>query len=403
MPDRSLDRIVVGGGIVGLAVAREILRRRPGLRLVLLEKEARLACHQTGHNSGVIHSAVYYRPGSLKARLCLEGRGKLLQFCEEKGIRYRIGGKLIVAVEEAELPALSHILERGKANRVEGLEMLGPDRIREEEPHVRGLRAIRVPSTGVVDYGVVATAFSDEVRELGGEILLGREVTGVERGPEGTIFETTGGAVGARKAIVCAGLQSDRLAGLGESSSDLRVVPFRGDYYFLRPEARHLTRSIINPVPDPRFPFLGVHFTRRIDGEVLAGPNAVLALAREGYSRFHIGPRDVLSTLSWPGFWRLARRHWRTGAAEMWRDYVKAAYLRSLQRFVPEVRLEDLLPGPCGIRAQAVRRDGSLEDDFVIRQAGDVTHVVNAPSPAATSSLAIAREIVDRVEGEAPT
>jgi len=399
MPDQQFDRLVVGGGIIGLAVARETLLRRPGLRVCLLEKEDRLARHQTGHNSGVIHSGVYYRPGSLKARLCLEGRQKLLRYCDEKGIPYRLGGKLIVAVEDTELPALAEIHRRGIANGVAGLQILEGDRIRDLEPHVSGLRALSVPSAGVVDYGAVAAALAAEIQGLGGEVLLGREVGGLEERPEGVVVETTRGAIRASRVTACAGLQSDRLASQRGRSSDLKIVPFRGDYYLLRPEARHLTRSIINPVPDPRFPFLGVHFTRRLDGEVLAGPNAVLALAREGYGRFRVRPADVAATLSWPGFWRLIRRHWRTGAAEVWRDYVKAAYWRRLRRFVPEILMEDLLPGPCGIRAQAVRRDGGLEDDFAIRVSGAITHVVNAPSPAATSSLAIAREIVDGVEG----
>jgi L-2-hydroxyglutarate oxidase LhgO len=398
MPDRGLDRLVVGGGIVGLAVARETLRRRPGLRLALLEKETGLARHQSGHNSGVIHSGIYYKPGSLKAKLCREGRAKLLRFCDEKALPYRLEGKLIVAVEEADLHSLEEIFSRGKANGIEGIEKVGPNGIREREPHARGLEAIWVPSAGVVDYGAVAAALAADVRERGGEILVGAEALRVESRSEGPTVITNGGSFRASKVIACAGLQSDRLAA-GGGREDLRIVPFRGDYYVLRPEARHLVRSMLNPVPDPRFPFLGVHFTRRIDGEVLAGPNAVLALAREGYGRFHVRLRDDWSTFTWPGFWRFVARHWRTGMAEMWRDYVKTAYLRRLQSFVPEIRSADLLPGPCGIRAQALRRDGSLVDDFVFRQEGDIHHVVNAPSPAATSALGIAREIVDRVEG----
>ena len=387
---------------MGLAVAREILRRRPGLRLALLEKEAALAQHQSGHNSGVIHSGVYYKPGSLKARLCLEGRRRLLEFCDEKAIPYRIDGKLIVAVEGRDLAPLAEIFARGQANGVQGIERLGPDGIREHEPHARGLEAVWVPGAGVVDYRAVAAALSDDVRARGGEILLTRQVDRIVEGAASAAVETAAGSVHASKVIACAGLQSDRIAALPARREQLRIVPFRGDYYVLRPEAKHLIRSMINPVPDPRFPFLGVHFTRRIDGEVLAGPNAVLALAREGYGRYHVRLADDWRTFSWPGFWRFARKHWRTGIGEMWRDYVKAAYLRRLQAFVPAVCSKDLLPGPCGIRAQAVRRDGSLADDFVIQQSGDVTHVVNAPSPAATSSLAIAREIADRVEGVVP-
>jgi L-2-hydroxyglutarate oxidase LhgO len=386
---------------VGLAVARELLRRRPGLRLALLEKERDLARHQSGHNSGVIHSGVYYKPGSLKARLCKEGRERLIEFCDEKAIPYRIDGKLIVAVAERDRAPLAELFARGKANGVEGVELVGPEGIREREPHARGIEAVWVPVAGVVDYRAVAAALADDVRSRGGEILLSREAARIEGRGASPVVAAGGAPLRGAKVIACAGLQSDRLAAGPGRREELRIVPFRGDYFVLRPEKRYLVRSMINPVPDPRFPFLGVHFTRRIDGEILAGPNAVLALAREGYGRFHVRLADDWRTFSWPGFWRFAGRHWKTGAAEMWRDYVKAAYLRRLQSFVPEVRSEDLVPGPCGIRAQALRRDGSLVDDFVIQQEGSVTHVVNAPSPAATSSLAIAREIADRVEGVA--
>ena len=383
---------------MGLAVAREVLLRRPGSRVALLEKETATAGHQSGHNSGVIHSGVYYKPGSLKARLCREGRERLLRFCDEKAIPYRLDGKLIVAVGERDLRPLDEIFARGQANGIKGIERIGPEGIREREPHARGLGAVWVPSAGAVDYRAVAAALGEDVRTRGGEILLQAEAKRIDaRAGVPTVF-TEDASFQALRVVACAGLQSDRLAA-SRAREESRIVPFRGDYYFLRPEARHLVRSMINPVPDPRFPFLGVHFTRRMDGEVLAGPNAVLALAREGYGRFHLRPRDAWSTFSWAGFWRFAGRHWRTGMVEMWRDYVKAAYLRRLQTFVPEIQSADLLPGPCGIRAQALRRDGGLVDDFVIRQDGPVTHVVNAPSPAATSSLAIAREIVDRVEG----
>lgn len=398
MPDLAFDRVVVGGGIVGLAVARELLIRRPGLRLSLLEKERGLALHQTGHNSGVIHSGVYYRPGSLKARLCLEGRERLIRFCQERGVAYRLTGKLIVATEENELSRLMDIYERGMANGVGGLCLIESDRIGEHEPHARGLRALRVPGAGVVNYSEMAAALAAEIREAGGEILLGRRLHRILTNGGEVVLETREGSVGARSAVVCAGLQSDRLAAGAGEGVPVRIVPFRGDYYFLREEAQHLIKGLIYPVPDPRFPFLGVHFMRRLDGRALAGPNAVLALAREGYGRFRFRAEDGWSTFSWPGFWRLARNHWRTGAVELWRDFVKPAYLRRLQRFVPELRLSDLLPGPCGIRAQAVARDGALVDDFLFRRDGAVTHVLNAPSPAATSSLAIAREIVDRLE-----
>ena len=340
---------------------------------------------------------MYYKPGSLKARLCRDGRERLLRFCDDKRIPYRIGGKVIVAVRSSDLGPLAEILARGQANGISGIRRIGPEEIREHEPHVRGLGAIWVPSAGVIDYRVVAEALAADVRAGGGEILLARAAASIRLEGVEAVVETSAGALRAKKVIACAGLQSDRLVARG-SRQNVRIVPFRGDYYVLRPEARHLTRSMINPVPDPRFPFLGVHFTRRLDGEVLAGPNAVLALAREGYGRLRFDLRDDWSTLTWPGFWRFAGRNWRTGVAEVWRDYVKSAYLRRLQSFIPEIRGEDLLPGPCGIRAQALRRDGRLVEDFVIRHEGPVTHVVNAPSPAATSSLAIAREIVAEAE-----
>jgi L-2-hydroxyglutarate oxidase LhgO len=322
----------------------------------------------------------------------------LLEFCQEKGISHRISGKLIVAVHERDLPGLDRIHEHGRANGVAGIERLGPEGIREREPHARGLAAIWVPGTGVVDYRHVAAALADEVRASGSLIALGRKAVRIRSTARGPVVETEAGPLHASRIVACGGLQSDRLARVRGAREEARIVPFRGDYYVLRSEARALIRSMINPVPDSRFPFLGVHFTRRIDDEVLAGPNAVLALSREGYGRFRVNPADDWRTLTWPGFWRFASRHWRTGLAEFWRDYVKGAYLRRLREFVPEISSDDLLPGPCGIRAQALGRDGGLLDDFVIRRDGAVTHVVNAPSPAATSSLAIAKEILDRIE-----
>lgn len=392
----SYDWVVVGGGIVGLATAREILLRSPSLRVALLEKEEALARHQTGHNSGVIHTGVYYRPGSLKARLCVEGRAALLRFCDAKGISYSLSGKLIIAVEERERPLLEELAARGRANGVEGIGLLPGDAIREREPHAVGIAALWVPSAGIIDYVAVAQAIAEEARGLGAVISVGHEVRGIVRDGNGLTVKTSQGTVSARRLIACAGLQCDRVASLSGAVDGLRIIPFRGDYYRLRPEARSLVRSMIYPVPDPRYPFLGVHFTLRVDGDVWAGPNAVLALAREHYGRIGIAPRDVADMAAWPGLWRVLRRHWRAGLAELWRDWVKEVYARDLARYVPAIRPSDLLPGPSGIRAQAVARDGSFVEDFAITEQGAALHVLNAPSPAATSSLAIAREIVDR-------
>ena len=397
LADRPHDCVVVGGGIVGLATAREILLRAPGIRVALLEKEAALARHQTGHNSGVIHTGVYYKPGSLKARLCVEGRAALLRFCDAKGIPYGVTGKLIVAAEEQERPRLEELFARGRANGVEGIELLPREAIREREPHAVGVAAIWVPGAGVVDYTAVAEAVAAEARGLGASILLGHEVRAIRREGEALSVETSGGPVRARRLVACAGLQCDRVAALTGPSVGLRIIPFRGDYYRLRPDARALVRSMIYPVPDPRYPFLGVHLTRRLDGDVWAGPNAVLALAREGYGRAGFVLRDAAEMAAWPGLWRVLSRHWRAGLAELWRDWVKEAYARELARYVPEVRPRDLLAGPSGIRAQAVGRDGSFVEDFALVDRDSALHVLNAPSPAATSSFAIAREIVARM------
>lgn len=396
--ERAYDRVVVGGGIVGLATAREILLRSPGIRIAVLEKETTLARHQTGHNSGVIHTGVYYRPGSLKARLCVEGRAALLRFCDARGISYSLSGKLIVALEERELPLLEELGARGRANGVDGIELLPRDAIHEREPHASGIAALWVPGAGIVDFVAVAEAIAEEVRGLGGEILLGHEVRAIHRDGDRLRIETRGGPVAARRLVACAGLQCDRVASLSGPVHGLRIIPFRGDYYRLRPEARSLIRSMIYPVPDPRYPFLGVHFTRRFDGDVWAGPNAVLALAREGYSRTGFAIRDAADMAAWPGLWRVMSRHWRTGLAELWRDWVKEVYARDLARYVPEIRPRDLLPGPSGIRAQAVARDGSFVEDFAIVTEGSALHVMNAPSPAATSAFAIAGEILDRAD-----
>jgi L-2-hydroxyglutarate oxidase LhgO len=391
----TYDIAIVGGGIVGLATGRELLRRHPHLRLAVLEKESTVSQHQTGHNSGVIHSGIYYTPGSLKAKLCTEGRRALWQFCDAKGIEYRQVGKLIVATEESELGRLQNLWERGQANGIEGLEMLDAAGIDEREPHCRGIKAIFSPVTGIVDYGVVSRAYADDIRELGGEILTGRKVEDIQRRDGVTRVVSSGGDVEARYVITCGGLQSDRLAKMTGGKGDPKIVPFRGDYLILKPEKRYLVKGNIYPVPDPSFPFLGVHFTPRMNGDIWLGPNAVLAFAREGYSFSSINPGDLVESLTYPGFIKLASKYMAIGMGEMYRDVVRSAYVKALQRYIPELKAEDTLAGPSGVRAQAMNADGSMVDDFVFEGADGVVHVRNAPSPAATSSLAIGAYIAD--------
>ncbi len=394
------DVVVVGAGIVGLAGARELLLRRPGLRLAVVDKEQRIGVHQTGHNSGVIHSGIYYAPGSLKARLCVAGASELYAYCEEHGIPTERCGKVIVATEESELGRLLALYERGRANGVGGLELIGPERLRELEPHCAGIRALWSPVTGIVDFSLVARSYALDVRNAGGEVHTGRALRGLRQMADRVVLETSAGELEARRVVTCAGLQSDRVAGLSGGTREPRIVPFRGDYWQLRPEARHLCRNLIYPVPDPAFPFLGVHATRRIrTGEVWLGPNAVLAFSREGYGRFDLRPRDLLEAVLDRGFQRMARRYWRMGTVEMWRDYSRRAFWRSVQRYLPDVRLEDMVAGPSGVRAQALDASGALVDDFVVDGGADrVLHVRNAPSPAATSSLAIGRLLADTAQ-----
>ncbi|HET8628015.1 MAG TPA: L-2-hydroxyglutarate oxidase [Thermomicrobiales bacterium] len=398
MPERRCDLAIIGGGIVGLAAGMELLTRHPSLRLLVLEKEDRIAQHQTGHNSGVLHSGIYYAPGSLKAKACVAGKAKLLRFCEEHGITYDLCGKVIVATDEEELPRLENLYQRGLANGVPGLTMIGPERLREIEPGAVGIKALHSPQTGIIDYTRVADAYADEIRQRGGEILTGHEVTAIEERGGRSELTTPAGAVEAHHVISCAGLYADRVAALTGAPATPQIVPFRGDYYVLRPQLAELVRGMIYPVPDPRFPFLGVHFTRRLNGEVWLGPNAVLAFAREGYGRFDVDPGELVETLRYPGFQALAAKFWRTGLDEMYRDYNKAAFLKALQRYMPDLTMDDLLPGPSGVRAQALAPDGALVDDFVVNHDGNALHVRNAPSPAATSSLAIAALIADTAD-----
>jgi L-2-hydroxyglutarate oxidase LhgO len=384
------DVIVVGGGILGLATAYRLLEARPELGLAVLEKEPELATHQTGHNSGVLHAGLYYAPGSLKARLCREGKAALESFADAHDIPFERPGKLVVAVDEGELPRLAALRERATENDVPGLEEVDAVRIREIEPHVAGIRGLWSPSTGIIDFRRVALALAEVVVERGGTVVTGRRVTGIAAGPsEVVVTAATGEARTARLVVACGGLQADQLASMTGDDPDPRIVPFRGDYYTLEPSATHLVRGLVYPVPDPRFPFLGVHFTKRIDGAVWAGPNAVLAFAREGYRRMDVRPRELLATLTFRGFQRLAGRYLRTGLTEMWRDWWKPAFVAELRRYVPEIRADDLRFGPSGVRAQALSRDGTLVDDFSLTGGGRVIHVRNAPSPAATSSLAI--------------
>jgi (S)-2-hydroxyglutarate dehydrogenase len=391
-----LDVIVVGGGIVGLATAYRLLEARPGLHVAVLEKERELATHQTGHNSGVLHAGLYYAPSSLKARLCREGKAAIETFAEAHDIPFERCGKLVVALDAAELQRLTALRDRAEANGVPGLEEVGPERIREIEPHVAGVRGLWSPSTGIIDFRRVALALGDEVAARGGTIVTGCRVTGIATAANEVVMTAAAGeARTARFLVVCGGLQADQLARLTGDDPDPRIVPFRGDYYTLDPSARRLVRGLVYPVPDPQFPFLGVHFTKRIDGAVWAGPNAVLAFAREGYRRRDVRPRELLATLTFRGFQRLATRYLRTGLAEMWRDWWKPAFVSELRRYVPEIRDNDLRFGPSGVRAQALARDGTLLDDFSLTGGGRVMHVRNAPSPAATSSLAIGRHLAE--------
>jgi L-2-hydroxyglutarate oxidase LhgO len=395
MTDR-FDVVVVGGGILGLATARSIAEARPGLRIAILEKESELAAHQTGHNSGVLHAGLYYVPGSLKARLCREGKALLEAFAEAHAIPVERCGKLVVAVNPSELGRFAALKERAIANGVPGLAEVGPERLREIEPHAAGILGLWSPETGIIDFRRVALAMADDLRAGGTTIRTGVTVARLEQRGGEVVVATSAGDVVAGMAVACAGLHADEVAARSGGAADPRIVPFRGDYYTLSTGARALVRGLIYPVPDPRFPFLGVHFTRRVDGEVWAGPNAVLAFAREGYRRRDLHPIELARTLADPGFLRLAGRYLRTGVAEMWRDWWKPAFVRELQRYVPEIRADQLRFGPSGVRAQALARDGTLVDDFVLGGTGRILHVRNAPSPAATSSLAIGRLLAAR-------
>ena len=392
----DVDLVIAGGGIVGLATAYRFLERFPERRVTVLEKEANVAEHQTGHNSGVLHSGIYYKPGSLKAENCRAGKLAMEEFCEEHNIPFERCGKVIVAVDESELPALERIYERGLANGV-ACEMIGVERLGELEPHAAGIRAIHVPESGIVDYREVCRTLARLIVDRGADLRFDSRIFGIEHESDSVVVETTTGTVTGELLVNCTGLQCDRVTRLGGVEPEAKIVPFRGEYFELKPEAQSLCRNLIYPTPDPKFPFLGVHFTRMIHGGVECGPNAVLAFAREGYRKRDINLRDLCESLTYIGFLRMASRHWRTGMGEMWRSFSKRAFVKALSRLLPDIRCEHLEPAPAGVRAQALSTDGTLVDDFLVQSHGRVVNVGNAPSPAATASLNVGRLAVGRL------
>jgi L-2-hydroxyglutarate oxidase len=394
MPDQNFDIVVIGGGIVGLSTALHASRSFPQLRLLLVEKEDRVARHQSGHNSGVIHSGIYYKPGSLKAKLCVEGAAAMVEFCREHAIPYQICGKLIVATTNAEIPRLQSLLERGQVNGIEGLKLLSREQALEIEPHCSGVGWLHVRGTGITDYAAVCEKYAELIAAQGAIVKTGTKVTGIVRRGGQVAVETTQGNFGTRYVINCAGLHSDRISRMAGEKPEVQIVPFSGEYYDLTPQAEVLVRGLIYPVPDPRFPFLGVHFTRRIRGGVDVGPNAVLAFKREGYVGTDFSLGDMASIFGYGGFWRMAAKYWRSGAGEFYRSLNKAALVRELQNLLPEIRSADLVADGSGVRAQAVRSDGSLVDDFQFGCSQNMLQVWNVPSPAATASLPIGREIM---------
>jgi len=389
MISQQFDIIIIGAGLVGLSVAYHMKKKQAHQRVLILEKEANISSHQSGHNSGVIHSGIYYKPRSLKAQNCINGYHALLDFAVEHDVKHEVCGKLIVAITAEEVNALDHIYERGIQNGLTNLKKLSKTDIREYEPYVSGIAAIHVPQTGIVDYPQMASKLLSLYRQLEGEILFQEEVVGLQEKSNEVIVETNKGTYSAKQLISCAGLQSDRVASFTEKENDLRILPFRGEYYTLKTERQHLVKNLIYPVPDPKFPFLGVHFTRMIHGGVEAGPNAVLAFKREGYKFRDFDFKDLSETLTWPGFWKVAAKYGKTGIGEIYRSLSKAAFTRALQKLVPAITEDDLEPGGAGVRAQACDKKGNLIDDFNILRKNNIIHVRNAPSPAATSCLAI--------------
>lgn len=395
--DKKCDVAIIGAGIVGLAVGLHLIRRIPGIRLLVLDKESEVAAHQTGHNSGVIHSGLYYKPGSLKARLCVEGAAAMVRFCREYGLPHEVCGKIVVATQESELPSLAELLRRGIANGLTGLRELDAAQIREIEPYSAGIRAIHIPSTGIANFKRVAQKYAELIERSGGEILPAHGVERIARELHAVILETSSGTIRARYAINCAGLHSDRIARMAGERFGLRIVPFRGEYYMVAPAKHYLVRGLIYPVADPRFPFLGVHFTRRVSGGLEAGPNAVFSFKREGYSHTAFDLGDAVSTAMFPGFWKMAARYWKSGLAEQYRSLSKRAFTVASQKLVPSLTEQDLEPGGSGVRAQALDSSGRLLDDFYFVYRDRILHVCNVPSPAATASLVIGREIVNKL------
>nr|WP_293835938.1 L-2-hydroxyglutarate oxidase [uncultured Arsenicibacter sp.] len=392
------DIIIIGGGIVGLATALQIKQQRPNLSVTVLEKETHVAAHQTGHNSGVIHSGLYYKPGSLKATNCIRGYWSLIEFCERENIPYELCGKIVVATKPDQIPQLNMLYERGQQNGLEGLKKLNLAQMREIEPYVNGVEGIRVPQTGIIDYKQVCEKYAQKFRELGGEVRLGEKVEQLTPGNSLSVVVTNKGAYEAKLVVNCAGLYSDKVAQMTQRDPiNLKIVPFRGEYYKLKPEKEYLVKHLIYPVPDPNFPFLGVHYTRMVHGGVEAGPNAVLAFAREGYRKSDINAKELFETLSWPGFQKVAAKYWETGLGEMYRSFSKSAFTKALQELIPDIREEDLMDGGSGVRAQACDRTGGLLDDFAIFETDRAINVCNAPSPAATSSLSIGLTVSEKV------
>jgi len=402
VPDATFDVIIIGGGIVGLATGRELLHQYPDYKLLIVEKEQSVAAHQTGHNSGVIHSGLYYKPGSMKAKLCVVGAARMVEFCRENGVPYEICGKVVVATDESEIPALEELYRRGTANGVPDLRMLNAEQIRAIEPHANGVCGIHVPGTGITDFTVVAQKYAEHIRTAGGEVKLGAAVFGIVRSNGLNIVETKAGDFAGKLVINCTGLYSDTLARKAGARLAIQNVPFRGEYYDMKPDKTRLVKGLIYPVPDARFPFLGVHFTKRIYGKADAGPNAVLALAREGYKKTSFNLGEAVEIMRWPGFRKMARKYWRAGMGEFYRSFSKPAFVRALQKLMPEITADDLETGGTGVRTQALETSGKLMDDFAfVFQEGQV-HIVNVPSPAATASLEVAREIVARVFSNSP-